>query len=252
MHTIDMINLLNPHFWPYFLYSAFVVALAFYVRATIGFGSGLISVSLLSLMFPIKEVVPVVLILDLAGSILLGAYDFEHIRFKELTWLFPGSIIGLIIGTFILANTDAQNITRFLGVFIISYVIYAVSFKPEKLPIIRKFWAFPLGMLAGIIGSLYGGGGPPLVAYLQLRRIEKRSFRATFQIIALLDNILRVFTYLSVGLLNLKLFEISLSLIPFAGLGLFGGNKLHMKISSETFMRLTLMFLFLIGIKYLI
>jgi len=90
------------------------------------------------------------------------------------------------------------------------------------------------------------------VAYLQLRRIEKRAFRATFQVIALLDNILRVFTYLGVGLLNIKLFEISLVLIPFAGLGLFGGNKLHMKISNETFMRLTLIFLFLIGIKYLI
>ncbi len=252
MHNIHILYILNTQYWQYFLYSAFVVFLAFYVRATIGFGSGLISVSLLSLVFPIKEVVPVVLILDLVGSVLLGAYDFSHIKFGELTWLFPGSIIGLIVGTFILADTNAQNVTRFLGVFIISYVIYATTFKPEKLPIIRKFWAFPLGMLAGIIGSLYGGGGPPLVAYLQLRRVEKRAFRATFQVIALLDNILRVFTYLSVGLLNIKLFEIAVILIPFAGIGLFGGNKLHLKISNELFLRLTLSFLFLIGIKYLI
>ena len=220
MHLI----LNTPHL-NYFVYSGFVVFLAFYTRATIGFGSGLISVSLLSLVFPIKEVVPIVLILDLIGSILLGAYDFQHIRFGELVWLFPGSIIGLVIGTFILANTDAQSITKFLGIFIISYVIYAISFKPEKLPIIRRIWAFPLGILAGVIGSLYGGGGPPLVAYLQLRRIEKRSFRATFQVIALLDNILRVFTYIGVGLLNLKLFIISLCLTPFAGIGLRGGNK---------------------------
>ncbi len=247
-----MITLLNLKYASYFAYASFVVILAFYIRATIGFGSGLISVSLLSLVFPIKEVVPVVLILDLMGSVMLGAYDFSHIKFKELNWLFPGSTIGLVIGTFILADTNAQQITKFLGVFIVSYVIYAVSFKPEKLPIIRKFWAFPLGILAGIIGSLYGGGGPPLVAYLQLRRIEKRSFRATFQVIALLDNILRVFTYLGVGLLNIKLFEISLLLIPFEVLGLFGGNKLHMKISNELFIKLTLIFLFIIGLKYLI
>jgi uncharacterized membrane protein YfcA len=44
----------------------------------IGFGSGLIAVALLTLIFPIKEVVPVVLLLDLLGSVLLGAYDFRE------------------------------------------------------------------------------------------------------------------------------------------------------------------------------
>ncbi|MCE5359575.1 MAG: TSUP family transporter, partial [Acidithiobacillus sp.] len=71
--------------------AAFIVFLAFYVRGVIGFGSGLISVSLLTLLFPIKEVVPVVLLLDLLGSVLLGAYDFSEIRWPELRWLLPGS-----------------------------------------------------------------------------------------------------------------------------------------------------------------
>ncbi|MDA8190141.1 MAG: sulfite exporter TauE/SafE family protein, partial [Gammaproteobacteria bacterium] len=44
-----------------FVFLEAVVFAAFYVRATIGFGSGLISVALLSLSFPVKEVVPVVL-----------------------------------------------------------------------------------------------------------------------------------------------------------------------------------------------
>ncbi|MBU2844411.1 TSUP family transporter, partial [Acidithiobacillus ferriphilus] len=109
----------NPLLWAI---AGGIVLAAFYVRAVIGFGSGLISVALLTLIFPIKEVVPVVLLLDLLGSVLLGAYDFREMRWPELRWLIPGSVIGLAIGSFILADTNAQNLTRFLGVFILAYV----------------------------------------------------------------------------------------------------------------------------------
>ena len=71
----------NPLLWAI---AGGIILVAFYVRAVIGFGSGLISVALLTLIFPIKEVVPVVLLLDLLGSVLLGAYDFREMRWPEL------------------------------------------------------------------------------------------------------------------------------------------------------------------------
>ncbi|MHB8445888.1 MAG: sulfite exporter TauE/SafE family protein, partial [Acidithiobacillus ferrivorans] len=48
----------NPLLWAI---AGGIILVAFYVRAVIGFGSGLISVALLTLIFPITEVVPVVL-----------------------------------------------------------------------------------------------------------------------------------------------------------------------------------------------
>ncbi len=228
------------------------VLAAFYVRATIGFGSGLISVALLSLMFPVKEVVPVVLLLDLLGSVLLGAYDFHEMQWRELSWLIPGSVIGLGLGAIALAHTDAQSLMRFLGVFILAYVIYAVAAKPERMPRISRAWALPLGTLGGLIGSLYGGGGPPLVAYLQMRHLDKRAFRATFQAIALSDNVLRAGLYVALGLLNLPLTIAFVALGAAAALGLYLGNHLHMRISQRAFMRGTLVLLTIVGLKYVI
>lgn len=229
-----------------------IVLMAFYVRATIGFGSGLIAVALLSLAFPVKEVVPVVLLLDLLGSLLLGAYDLHEMQWRELSWLIPGSIIGLALGAWVLARTDTQSLTRFLGLFILAYVVYALLFKPEHMPQISRKWALPLGVFGGIIGSLYGGGGPPLVAYLQMRHLDKRAFRATFQAIALADNVLRAGLYVGLGLLNLRLTVVSAMLGPLVALGLYLGNALHMRINQQTFLRATLLVLTAVGIKYLI
>ncbi|MGK9452336.1 sulfite exporter TauE/SafE family protein [Acidithiobacillus caldus] len=232
--------------------AALVVLLAFYVRAVIGFGSGLISVALLALIFPVKEVVPVVLLLDLVGSVLLGAYDFHEIRWPELRWLVPGSLLGLAVGAFILADTDAQSLTRFLGLFILAYVVYALVLKPEKLPRLSLPWGLPLGIFGGVIGSLYGGGGPPIVAYLQMRHLDKRAFRATFQGIALADNIVRLFLYIGLSLLTLPLAISFVLLVPPVLLGLWAGNRLHFRIPQRAFLLSTLALLTIVGIQYLI
>ncbi len=239
----------RPSLW---LFLEVVVFAAFYVRATIGFGSGLIAVALLSLSFPVKEVVPVVLLLDLLGSVLLGAYDFREMQWGELSWLIPGSLAGLAAGAVILVHTDAQSLTRFLGLFILAYVVYALVARPDRAAQIARPWALPLGVFGGIIGSLYGGGGPPLVAYLQMRHLDKRAFRATFQAIALTDNIARGGLYIAFGLLTWPLTVVFAAMAPAAALGLYLGNHLHMRINQRTFLHATLAVLAAVGIKYLI
>ncbi len=232
--------------------AAIIVFVAFYVRGVIGFGSGLISVALLTLFFPIKEVVPVVLLLDLLGSVLLGAYDFHEIRWPELRWLVPGSFLGLLVGSYILADSNAQSLTRFLGLFILAYTLYALLLKPERLPRISLRWGLPLGAFGGVIGSLYGGGGPPVVAYLQMRHLDKRAFRATFQGVALTDNVLRLVVYVYLALMNVSLAVGFLMLVPPVLVSLWTGNHLHLRIPQRGFMLATLALLAGVGIKYLI
>lgn len=244
-------HILLHHYWMWIVASG-IVFIAGYVRATIGFGSGLIMVGLLTLFFPVKSVVPMVLLLDIVGSIILGGYDFHHIQWKELGWLMPGSILGLAIGAWILKSTPAQHLTFFLGVFLLLYVLYAVWVKVEKLPRARLQWGIILGFLGGVIGSLYGGGGPPLVAFMQMRKLDKRRFRATFQGIALIDNVIRIAMYIGLALLTLPLTLVFIMLTPAMILGLWFGNKLHLAISEKAFMRGTLLLLFAIAVKYLV
>ena len=173
-------------------------------------------------------------------------------QWPEISWLLPGSLLGLMIGAVILAHTDAQSLTRYLGIFILAYVLYALLIHPERLPKVSRRWALPLGIFGGLIGSLYGGGGPPLVAYLQMRHLQKRAFRATFQAIALIDSIARALMYITLGLLNMTLGIAFLAFIPAVALGLYLGNHLHLRIRQQAFLRATLALLAVVGIKYLL
>lgn len=233
-------------------FASLVVILSAYVRATIGFGSGLIMVGLLTFMFPLQLVVPMVLLLDILGSALLGGYDLKQVRWLELKWLLPGSILGLVAGSWLLQATPAQHLTLFLGLFIGAYVIYALLVKPERLPLINRLWGIPLGIFGGVIGSLYGGGGPAFVAYFQMRKLDKRAFRATFQAIAMADNLMRIFTYLMFSLLSWPLLGAAVLLAPAMALGLWFGNRLHLRISEKAFFHGALLLLTVIAAKYII
>ncbi len=220
-----------------------IVLIAFFVRATIGFGSGLISVSLLTLFIPISITVPAVFVLDFLGSILLGAYDFKEVKWDDLSYLLPATVFGLLFGAYILKYADPQKLTVFLGIFILAYVVYAMSIKQDKLPYAKNSVGVPLGFLGGFIGSLYGGGGPPIVAYLQMKHHDKRAFRATFQMVAITDSIFRLFIYTFLGLLTLKALKLSAILIPPVLIGLFLGNKFHFVINQKTFYYLVMIIL---------
>ena len=61
------------------MYSGLVLFLAYFVRGTAGFGSGLIAVPLLSFVAPVTAVVPLVVSLDYLGSASQGIKNLGQI-----------------------------------------------------------------------------------------------------------------------------------------------------------------------------
>ena len=174
---------------------------------------------------------------------MLGAYDFKEVKWNDLSYLLPATVFGLLSGAYILKYANPQKLTIFLGIFILTYIIYALKVKQDKLPYVKNSVGAPLGFLGGLIGSLYGGGGPPIVAYLQMKHHGKRTFRATFQIVAITDSIFRAVIYTSFGLLTIEVSKFSIMLIPSLLVGLFLGNKLHFVINQKTFYYLVIIIL---------
>lgn len=234
---------------PQYLLAAIIVVSAFFIRAIIGFGSGLIAVGLLVHLLPIRTTVTLVYLLDFAASIALGAYDFAHIRWRELRVLLPASLAGVAIGAYVLKVADPQAVMSVLGGFILLYVAYSVTVRPERLPKVSPAWALPLGLGGGVLSSLYGGGGPPLVAYLQMRRLAKRDFRATFQSLALVDAFFRGLFYLGLGILTVTVGRLALWFLPLVALGLILGNWVHFRVSERLFFYLALAVLTASGLR---
>ncbi len=216
--------------------SALVLALAFLVRGIAGFGSGLIAVPLLSLMLPLSLVVPLMVLLDYTASLSHGLSNRGEIRWKEILPLIPFSLAGVVFALIFISQSDALLLTRALGVFVILFTLYTLSGYSPKAGAARG-WGAMAGLSGGMIGTLFGTGGPFYVTYFKARGLDKVAFRATLAVTFLLDGAGRIVGFASSGFFNLKFFSLVACALPIMGVFMYIGGHIHSKLTHEQFQR---------------
>ena len=216
-----------------YLAAFFILLFAYFIRGITGFGSGLIAIPLLALILPLTFVVPMVLVLDFAGSIALSRHTQLQVRWSEIRDLMPSSIVGMLIGAVLLVNLPREPLLIGLAAFVIFFGLrYLFNVHSEK-PVSR-WWALPTGLSGGLIGALFGTGGPPYVVYLSHRLHDKTQLRGTLSGLFMLEGALRVITFLFMGLfVQPEMLTTILIALPLAGIGLALGNKVHLGISNR-------------------
>ena len=225
----------DTHLSELVMIAAPIVLIAYLVRGVCGFGSGLIAIPVLSLMFPLKIAVPLVVMLDYLASTGQGVSLRQSIQWGEIRRLLIPALIGVSTGLLIFHKVDAGLLTRFLGGFVFLYALYAL-WGPE-MPRVSNWWAVPAALSGGVVGTLFGTGGPFYVTYLKARQLDKNAFRATFACIFLLDGAARVTGYVGTEVVDIQLLVLLAMSLPVMILGMYLGGKIHTSLSAEVFTR---------------
>ncbi len=210
-----------------------ILFIAYLVRGIAGFGSGLIAIPLLALFHPLTVVVPLVVLLDYLGSAAQGVKNRSAIAWKELLPLMPFTLVGCVLALYVFKQIDSDGITQALGWFILVFAVYQLLPIPDLKG--SRIWAVPAGFFGGLVGTLFGTGGPFYMIYLNVRGLEKQSTRASFATYFFIDGSVRLAGFAFVGMLGLSLLPTLLTWLPAAALGLFAGGKVHTGISNNTF-----------------
>jgi uncharacterized membrane protein YfcA len=218
------------------VYSAAVVFVAYLVRGIAGFGSGLIAVPLLTLISPVTAVVPVVVSLDYIASVNHSLRSVDDIAWREQVVLLPFMLIGILGGLYLLTSVPTWILARTLGVFVIAFGIYQLL--PLRPAHGSRIAATYCGILGGLLGTLFGTGGPFYAIYLNLRGLDRAAFRATFALNFLIDGGVRLFAYAVLGLLHRETLLHIAAAVPIAAAGLFAGGRLQTNLSQHTFVRI--------------
>ena len=93
---------------------------------------------------------------------------------------------------------------------------------------VSQAFALPIGVVAGVIGGLFGTEGPSYVIYLSHRIEDVTEFRATIATLFTLATGGRVLGCAVSGLmLHGRLLLLGAALYPFVLAGLFVGNRRH-------------------------
>jgi uncharacterized membrane protein YfcA len=103
---------------------------------------------------------------------------------------------------------------------------------------VSRNWSVPAGLSGGLIGALFGTGGPPYVIYLTHRIKDKSRLRATLSGLFMLDGLFRVITFLIAGLLGTHLLPLLLASAPVVFLALSLGHRVHIGISDRQMLKL--------------
>ena len=217
------------------VYAGLVLFLAYLVRGIAGFGSGLIAVPLLTLVAPVPMVVPLVVSLDYIGSASQGFKNRDRIAWKEQLSLIPFMLVGIGAGLLALRTLPTATLGKGLGGFVMVYAVYQLL----PLPALHysRLFAAVCGCLGGLVGTLFGTGGPFYVMYLKLRDLDKSVFRATFATNFLIDGAIRLISYAVIGLLRWQLLLYLLAALPIVSLGLYLGGRLHTGFTPQAFVR---------------
>lgn len=231
--------------------SAAILAVAFLVRGVAGFGSGLIAIPILTLMMPLSIVVPLMVLLDYIASLSHGLKNRDEIRWNEILPMIPFSILGVVIALFFLSQSDALMLTKALGVFIILYAFYTLSGFTPKAGATRA-WGWLAGLSGGMIGTLFGTGGPLYVTYFKARGLNKAAFRTTLAVTFLLDGAGRIVGFASTGSFNMEFITLIAMALPVMAVFMYIGEHIHTKITQLQFQRAISVLLLMSGSVLLI
>ena len=162
------------------LYPLAVVALGFGVLGITGFGSALISVPLLAWVWPLEQVVPLVLMLDFVASLVLGGMQWHLIRLRELLGLFAWMLAGVVLGVAVSSLPGVlQSGALLLGLG--GYVAWVGARGWRGRPAVAGAWfrrADVSGLAGGVIEVLWGVSGPVIVSHLVQRIPDPLVLRA--------------------------------------------------------------------------
>lgn len=218
-----------------FILATLIIFGAYFIFGISGFGSSIISVPLLVQMYPLKSVVPMMVIIDLFASLYVGKKSSKDANLKELKWLFPFTLLGMVLGIFLLVSAPSEPLLIALGCFaLINGARVLWQRNSEIRDPIDKWWAAPFGFFGGVFTALFSTGGAIYASYLGLRIGDPKIVRATMAFAVFILTFLRLTLMLFTGLiLSWPVIGLAICLIPATFLGIWTGTRIHSKLSNR-------------------
>jgi len=229
--------------------SIVIIFIAYIIKGLSGFGSGLVAIPLLAFIFPLTFIVPVLGLLSYSGTLMQSYQLRKQVVWADMLPLIPFSLCGIAIAIWLLINVDEKLLVSILGGFVLSYSIY--SLLPLPNPRGGRKWAVLAGGLGGMVGALFGTGGPFYVVYLKMRQLNKSQFRATIAMIFFVDGGVRIVGYAFNGLYTEQVLWMLVLLFPVLFLGMYVGNHMHVKVEQKRFNQVISVLLMVSGIMLL-
>ena len=210
-----------------------------FTQGLAGFGSTLIALPLLALVFDLKLAVPVCTTLAVLLNAVMVARLGRHVRFGPLLLLIAASLPGIPLGAYALRALPGHWLKTILALAIIAFVGNQWR-TPGRLAPAGPGWGVAAGFAAGCLGGAIGINGPPIVAWVSRLGLDRNAMRATLVAYFLLAGCAVVGSQTLAGLVTGAVVARTAVALPALLLGIAAGVGLCGCISEASFRRVVL------------
>ncbi len=218
-----------------------IVFLAAMVQVLSGFGFGLMTVPLMTLVITTREAVVVSTLLGVG----LSSWQAWHQRADAVRPLVvrmtSAAYVGMPIGLWVFVVVDDHTLRLLLGIAVlVAVVLLAVRVNLHH---VGPGLDIGAGLLSGILNTSLSTNGPPLVFVLQARQLEPPAFRATISQVFAWSNVVGLTLFLVAGKVTGDGVVAAAVAMPALIAGQFAGFPLRRHVHGERFRRLVLVLL---------
>jgi uncharacterized membrane protein YfcA len=227
-----------------------IIGLAGFLQGAIGFGFGILAVTLLSLFSNIREASVLVALSGLSINIALWWRLRNHFQWKQVAPLILSTVIGVPLGVLFLKYTSIKWLQVVLGGWLILTSLYSLIPKTH-----RKKWptvaGIPSGILAGLFQGAFAMGGPAAIPYVASQQFSKFRYSASLQMLFLTSSLTRLICLGATGLFTID--KVGISLL--GAIVAIGSSQLGLKVLDSIpeleLRKGTAVTLLMLGIRYM-
>jgi uncharacterized protein len=203
-------------------------------RGFSGFGAALIFVPLASALVGPKLAAPILVIIDPVFASFLIPSAFKLANRREVGLMFAGALIGVPLGTAILAHYPPLTLRWMIAGTATAMLLLLMSgWRYRGKP--HEFATVCVGSISGLFTGIAQIGGPPVVCYWMGTDTDHAKLRANIIIYFAASSVLTIVAYSYGGLMSLDILKLSVFAGPAYGLGIWGGSKMFGFASPQFF-----------------
>jgi hypothetical protein len=230
---------------------ATVLVAAGAVQGASGFGFGLVAVSLLGAVLPLKDASIMLVLAALSMNLYILLRLRQHFSLERMKWMLAGAVVGVPLGVWLLVQADETLLKRILG------VVLLLTVAQGSIPFVKArrwhpLWiGMPCGLFSGALSGAFATGGPPAVAYVQSQRFDRFRYAAAVQVPLALAGAVRVVCLGAGGMFTTELLVLGIVGVACALAGAWLGLHALRRLPDQAVRNVVLTMLLVLGVKFL-
>jgi uncharacterized membrane protein YfcA len=225
------------------------------MRAFSGFGSGLLLAPVFSLYLSPQDVVAVVVLINLVGTIQMLPGVWRDVEWAVIGRMVPAALVGVPLGWMLLTALDPMTVRRLVAGIVIVLALLLLSgwvYKGAR----GRLQDTVAGVSSGILTAVAGIGGPPFILYmLSAPNYSPAAFRTFFTVFFTFSQLLTVVVLLLNGALGAQQIAYVGVVLPSYVAATALGSYLFVRAlrnRSHQIKRISLLLLLVVGVIILI